>query len=121
MFVESLEILSADQTITPIAISDTTVFGQFVTHLGQTWNKYEGMYVTLIPTTGVLTVSAINGGGFKTTPGNTDWGNVFDGDYIPSGSTAFPTIGNTFHAISGVVSTRHGGEIMPVRNKDFVP
>jgi len=30
-------------------------------------------------------------------------------------------VGSTFHALSGVVSTRHGGELMPGRSKDFVP
>lgn len=121
LFVESIETLTADQTITPLVISDPQVFGQFVSHKGVTWNKYEGMSVTLQPLTGTLMVSATNGGGFQTTPGSTDWGNTFDSDYFPSGATVFPTIGSTYRAISGVVSTRHGGELMPTRNKDFVP
>lgn len=92
-----------------------------LSHKGVTWNKYEGMSVTLQPTVGNLTVSAINGGGFQTTPGLTDWGNTFDSDYYPAGATTFPMQGATYRSISGVVATRHGGEIMPVRNKDFVP
>ena len=121
LFVESLEILSADLTVNPLVISDQAVLGQFVSHKGVTWNKYEGMSVTLQPTVGNLTVSAINGGGFQTTPGLTDWGNTFDSDYYPAGATTFPMQGATYRSISGVVATRHGGEIMPVRNKDFVP
>ena len=60
------------------------------------------MSVTLQPTTGKLQIATINGGGFTTTPGNTDWGNTFDSDYFPSGSTAFPTVGSTYTSISGV-------------------
>ena len=121
LFVETLDILTPDKSINPVVITDPLVFAQFVTHKGTTWNKYEGMSVTLQPTTGKLQIATINGGGFTTTPGNTDWGNTFDSDYFPSGSTAFPTVGSTYTSISGVVSTRHGGEIMPGRNKDFVP
>ncbi len=121
LFVESLEILTQTKTINPTVISDPLVFAQFVTHKGTTWNKYEGMSVTLQPQVGTLQIATINGGGFTTTPGNTDWGNVFDSDYYPSGATTFPTVGTTYKSISGVVSTRHGGEIMPGRNKDFVP
>lgn len=120
LFVESIEILTEDQTITPLVISDPTVFAQFVSHKGTTWNKYEGMSVTLAPSSGSLLVSAVTGGGFQTTPGMTDWGNTYDSDYYPSGATAFPTVGSTYRSISGVVATRHGGEIMPTRNKDFV-
>ena len=121
LFVESVEILSQDQTVTPVIISDPTVFGQFVSHMGQTWNKYEGMSVTLQPTVGALQIASVGGSGFCTNPGNTDWGNVFDSDYYPSGAASFPIVGSMYRAISGVVSTRHGGEIMPTRNKDFVP
>ncbi len=121
LFVESLEILPQSKSITPTLITDPLVFAQFVTHKGTTWNKYEGMSVTLQPQVGTLQIATINGGGFTTTPGNTDWGNTFDSDYYPAGATAFPTVGTTYKSISGVVSTRHGGEIMPGRNKDFVP
>lgn len=122
LFVDSLEILDQAQSITPLVISDSTVYTQFQTHLGKTWNKYEGMYVTIQPPmNGVLTVSKFSSSGFQTTPGPIEWGDVFDNDYYPTGVTMYPTMGTTFHAISGVVSTRHGGEIMPVRNKDFAP
>jgi hypothetical protein len=121
MFVESIDALTPDQVINPVVISDPLVFGQLVSHQGLTWNKYEGMSVTLAPVAGSLTVSTLGNNGFKTTPGNTDWGNTFDADYYPANATSFPTVGSTFRSISGVVSTRHGGEIMPTRNKDFVP
>ncbi len=120
LFVESIEILSADQTITPTVISDPTVFAQFVSHKGTTWNKYEGMSVTLAPSSGSLLISTVTSSGFQTTPGPADWGNTYDSDYYPSGATAFPTVGSTYRSITGVVATRHGGEIMPTRNKDFV-
>ncbi|HMU39445.1 MAG TPA: hypothetical protein PKE31_10560 [Pseudomonadota bacterium] len=121
LFVEVIEILPQTKTIAPTVISDTTVFGQFVSHKGTTWNKYEGMLVTLQPPVGTLQIATVGNNGFTTTPGNTDWGNTFDSDYMPSGSTAFPTVGTTYKSISGVVSCRHGGEIMPGKNKDFVP
>lgn len=121
LFVETLEILSPDATITPLVISDSSVFGQFVTHLGMTWNKYEGMLLTLQPTVGTLQVTAFDSSGFTTTPGNSTWGDTFDSDYYPSGATTFPTVGSMFKSITAVVSTRHGGELMPMRNKDFVP
>ncbi len=92
-----------------------------MSHKGVTWNKYEGMSLTLLPTIGTLQVSVVSGGGFQTTPGSTDWGNTFDSDYYPAGATAFPTVGSMYRSITGVVATRHGGELMPVRNKDFVP
>ncbi|TXH26770.1 MAG: hypothetical protein E6Q99_04150 [Elusimicrobia bacterium] len=121
IFVEAIEILTTNKAIAPTVLSDTAMYNQFQTHLGQTWNKYEGMLVTLQPATGVLTVSAFNSQGFQATPGLTDWGDVFDGDYYPSGATMFPLVGSTYRSITGVVSTRHGGELMPGRNKDFVP
>ena len=121
LFVESIDILSPDATINPIVFSDSALYSQFVTHLGQTWNKYEGMSVTLQPTTGTLQVTAFDGSGFKTNPGGSTWGDTFDSDYYPSGATTFPTIGSMWKSISAVVSTRHGGELMPTRNKDFVP
>ena len=121
VFVDSLEILTPDQTVTPIVLTDPTMYGQFVTHLGQTWKKYEGMSVTLQPSVGVLQVTAFGSGGFQTSPGNSNWGDTFDGDYYPTGVTMYPIVGSTFHALSGVVSTRHGGELMPGRSKDFVP
>lgn len=122
LFVDALEILTPDQTINPLVISDPAVYTQFQAHLGKTWNKYEGMYVTIQPPmSGVLTVSKFSGGGFQTTPGPIEWGDTFDSDYYPSGATTYPTVGSTYHAISGVVSTRHGGEIMPVRSRDFAP
>ena len=62
-----------------------------------------------------------SGHGFQTNPGSTDWGNTFDSDYYPTGAVTYPMVGSTFHSISGVVSARHGGEMMPVRTKDFVP
>lgn len=122
LFADTLEILDEAQSITPLVISDPMVYTQFQTHLGKTWNKYEGMYVTIQPpNNGVLTVSKFSSSGFQTTPGPIEWSDAFDNDYYPTGVTMFPTMGATFHAISGVVSTRHGGEIMPVRNKDFAP
>lgn len=121
LFVDSLEVLTEDKSIDPLLITDNAVIGQFVQSQGKTWNKYEGMYVTLQPSVGLLQVSAFTGSGFQTTPGNTEWGDTFDGDYYPTGVTTYPAVGTTFHAISGVVSTRHGGEIMPGRPKDFAP
>jgi hypothetical protein len=121
LFVETIDILSPDATITPIVLSDSAMYSQFVTHLGQTWNKYEGMLVTLAPSVGTLQVTAFDGSGFKTNPGGSTWGDTFDGDYYPSGATTFPTVGSMWKSITAVVSTRHGGELMPTRNKDFVP
>jgi hypothetical protein len=121
LFVEALDTLTPDQVINPVVITDPLIFGQLVSHQGLTWNKYEGMSVTLSPVAGSLTVSTFGNNGFKTTPGSTDWGNTFDADYYPASTTTFPTVGSLFRSISGVVSTRHGGEIMPTRNKDFVP
>lgn len=121
LFVESIEILTPDLTVNPLVLSDSAVFAQFVESQGTTWNKYEGMYVTLQPSAGTLQVATFGSSGFTTLPGKTNWGDTFDGDYYPSGATTFPTVGSTFRSISGVVSTRHGGEIMPTRNKDFVP
>lgn len=121
LFIESFEEMPKDSTINPLVLTDTVVFGQFVTHLGQTWNKYEGMLLTLKPTAGKLSVSSVSGGGFRTNPGGTDWGNTFDGDYYPAGATAFPVVGSLYQSITGVASMRHGGELLPLRNKDFVP
>lgn len=121
LFVEQVEILPKTKAVMPVVIADPTVFAQLVSHKGTTWNKYEGMYVTLQPSVGTLQVATVTSQGFTTTPGNTDWGNTFDSEYMPSGSTAFPTVGSLFKSISGVVSCRHGGELMPIRNKDFVP
>jgi hypothetical protein len=122
LFVDSLEVLDESQSVDPLVISDPAVINQFVQSQGQTWNKYEGMYVTLQPAGGgTLQVSDFNSDGFRTVPGNTHWGDTFDGDYYPTGVSTYPAIGTTFHAISGVVSTRHGGEIMPGRPRDFAP
>lgn len=121
LFVETLEILSPDATITPTMLTDSAMYNQFVTHLGQTWNKYEGMLVTLAPTTGTLQVTAFDSSGFNTNPGGSTWGDTFDSDYYPAGATTFPTVGSMWKSITAVVSTRHGGELMPLRNKDFVP
>lgn len=121
LFIDSLEILPSTQTITPLALSDATKFGLLVTHVGTLWQTYEGMYVALQPTSGLLQISTFSGHGFQTSPGSTDWGNAFDSDYYPTGAVTYPVVGSTFHAIFGVVSARHGGEIMPVRSKDFVP
>lgn len=122
LYADSIEIIAPNQTLTPMVISDPTVFAQFKRHQGTTWNKYEGMYLTLQPTTGTLQVSTYtSGSGFQTIPGSTDWGDTFDSDYYPSGASSFPTTFSTWKSISGVVSTRKGGELMPVRNKDFVP
>lgn len=121
LFIEKIEVLTKDAMITPVTLSDSAMYSQFVTHLGMTWNKYEGMLITLQPTAGTLQVTAFDGSGFTTMPGNTTWGDTFDSDYYPSGAATFPTVGSMWKAISGVVSTRHGGELMPTRNKDFVP
>jgi len=121
LFVDSLEVLSEDQSVDPLTITDNTVISQFVKSQGKTWNKYEGMYVTLQPSVGRLQVSTFNSDGFQTTPGPVEWGDVFDNDYYPTGVTTYPTVGSTFAAISGVVSTRHGGELMPGRPRDFAP
>ena len=121
LFIDSLEILPPTQTITPLVLSDSSQYGLFVTHLGTLWQTYEGMSVVLQPASGVLQVSAFSDHGFQTTPGNTDWGDTFDSDYYPTGALTYPTVGTTFHAIFGVVSTRHGGELQPGRSKDFVP
>lgn len=121
LFVEQIEVLSPDAKITPLVLSDPAMYSQFVTHLGMTWNKYEGMYVTLQPSTGMLQVTAFDSSGFTTNPGGSTWGDTFDSDYYPSGAATFPTVGSMWKSISGVVSTRHGGELMPTRNKDFVP
>jgi len=121
LFIDSLEILPPTQTITPLVLSDSTQYGLFVTHLGTLWQTYEGMYVALQPASGVLQVSVFSNHGFQTTPGNTDWGDTFDSDYYPTGAVTYPAVGTTFHAIFGVVSTRHGGELQPGRAKDFVP
>lgn len=121
LFVETIEALSNDATITPKPITDATTISQFITSQGQTWNKYEGMYVTIQPTSGNLLVTTFNNNGFVTSPGNSQWGNIFDSDYYPAGATTFPTVGSMFKSISAVVSTRHGGALEPVRNKDFVP
>lgn len=79
------------------------------------------MLVTLQLPSGALTMSSIKSQGFQATAGLTDWGSVFDGDYYPSGATTFPPVGSMYRSITGVVSTRHGGELMPGRNKDCVP
>ena len=121
IFADSVTPLQNVATINPLVISDATVYAQLVAHMGTTWNKYEGMSVTLQPAKGTLQISATSGSGFKTIPGNTDWGNTFDSSYIPNGQMTFPTLGSVWKSISGVVSTRHGGEVMPVRFKDFVP
>lgn len=121
LFVEQLEILTPDATITPMPFNDSAIYSQFVTHLGKTWNTYEGMSITLAPSVGTLTVNAFDSSGFRTSPGNTTWGDTFDDDYYPSGAATFPTLNSMWKSISGVVSTRHGGELMPTRNKDFVP
>ena len=121
LFVEKLEVLPEDRQIAARPITDAAEFARFVTHAGTGWKQYEGMYVVLRPAMGTLQVSEASAGGFKTIPGGTDWGDTFDNDYFPKDAVAFPSIGSTFHSIAGVVSTRHGGEIMPVRNGDFVP
>lgn len=97
------------------------MYNQFQRHLGMTWNKYEGMLVTLRPNAGTLQVLSLDSKGFQTSPGPVDWSDRFDGDYYPAGATTFPAIGAMYRAISGVVSTRHGGSILPGRNSDFVP
>lgn len=121
LFVESIEILPQEQIITPTVFENTAMYNQFQRHLGMTWNKYEGMLVTLRPNAGTLQVLSLDGKGFQTSPGPVDWGDTFDGDYYPAGATTFPAIGAMYRAISGVVSTRHGGGILPGRNSDFVP
>lgn len=121
LFAESIDELELSQVVTPLLLSDPGLYGQFVPHLGTTWDLYEGMYVTLQPTGVLLRVTAVDDDGFVTFPGSTRWGNTFDSDYYPSGATTFPPVGTTFHAISGVVTARKGGAIEPLRNKDFVP
>ena len=101
LFVDSLEVLPQTQTVTPLVLSDSSKFGLFVTHVGTLWQTYEGMAVTLQPATGTLQVATFSDHGFQTSPGNSDWGDTFDGDYYPSGATTFPAVGSTYHAISG--------------------
>lgn len=121
LFVEQIEVLTPDATITPLTLDDSSLYGQFVSHLGMTWNKYEGMSVKLAPSVGTLQVTAFDNSGFTTSPGNSTWGDTFDSDYYPASAVTFPTVGSMWKSIAGVVSTRHGGELMPTRNKDFVP
>lgn len=121
LFADAVKPLPNDKTIAPTVVSDSSTYSQFVSHTGAGFGRYEGMYVTIQPDKGLLQVTAFNGDGFQTIPGNMNWGDTFDGDYYPMGAASFPAVGSTWHAISGVVSTRHGGEVMPVRNKDFVP
>lgn len=121
IFADSIVPLPNDKSIAPTVITDPTTYPQFTTHTGVGFDRYEGMYITLQPDKVLLQVSSFSGSGFQTLPGNVTWGDTFDGDYYPMGATMFPTVGSTYHAISAVVSARHGGELMPVRNKDFVP
>ena len=121
IFADAIMPLANDQSITPTVLPDATTYSQFTTHTGAGFDRYEGMYVTLQPDKGLLQVSTYGKDGFQTLPGTVDWGNTFDGDYFPMGAVSFPSVGSTYHALSGVVSARHGGELMPVRNKDFVP
>lgn len=121
VFIDTLEPLPNTAVITPLVFGDYTQYGQFVAHSGKGWAAYEGMLVTLAPAKGILQVTGVHADGFQTIPGPTDWSNVFDSEYEPDPGTQFPAFGSTFKSISGVVSTRHGGGIMPMRTKDFVP
>ena len=121
LFVDSLDALPNAVTIQPKVITDPQAYSQFVAHTGTGWALYEGMLLTLQPSLGTLQVSAITKDGFRTIPGGADWDDTFDGDYIPGNLQAYPTIGSTFKAITGVASARHGGGLMPRRTKDFVP
>lgn len=119
--IDSLTVLAAVAPPPVLLIADPAVFSQLVAHAGLTWNQYEGMQLMVEPPMGGLTVSElVTGTGFLTMPGSTCWGDTFNNKYEQTKGIPFPTVGVTFKSISGVVSTRHGGSIMPIKFSDFV-
>ena len=121
ILLDSVNLRPNAPTIQPTVLSDSTALASLASHTGSGWNQYEGMLVTLVPSTGPLTVTMASTGGFRTTPGNSDWGDTFESNYTPGAILFYPTDGLTFQSITGVVSARHGGNLLARNDPDFVP
>jgi len=138
--VDSFTATATGQTLpTPTVIVDTTP-SMFVPYSGTGWAKYEGMLITLQPTSGKFTstlntasnftdtcvgVTGKTNGSFTLAPGGANFADTFSGLYIEKDAgeltNCWPTNGLTFSSVSGIVSLSFGGSILPDTSSDFVP
>lgn len=108
------------RTITATVISATGT--HFLTKTGSDWAMYEGMLVKLQAPAGNLTVTSVDTGApfhFHTTPGNTSWGTSFRFAYNRMDMGVVVTQGRVFKSVSGVVTTKFGGQVNPTKPTDF--
>jgi hypothetical protein len=113
VFVTKATPSSATPSMPPIVLGD-----EAIAQLGKdgpAWATYEGMLVTLRPTTPMTVATSANG---AFTAANVR----FSTDYLPAGADggAFPAAGSTWSSITGVVRTAMGGSIAPRTMDDLV-
>jgi hypothetical protein len=110
--------------ITPLLVDDGALFVTGTAKMTPAgWATYEATYITLKPHSDNLTITKVDPGRpyhFHTTPGNTDWGDIFRSVYNANDAGVMIRVGAQFKSISGVVTNTFGGAILPVQETDFV-